>query len=483
VLFWAPGVILAEVNDAFLDMTGFSRQEVLGMSWRELTPEEFHPVSLRAIEELTTRGEATPFEKQYFRKDGSRWWGLFAPRVVGDEVVEFVLDITPRHVAEERLRESEERLRLIVENVRDYGIFTTNPQDQITEWFPGAAAVFGWTAEAAIGRPGSILFTPEDREAGVPEREVETARVRGKTPNVRWHLRRDGSRVFIEGSRTALYGVNGELRGFLIVGQDVTERRAAEERLRESAAQLRTLQAELLHVSRLSAAGEMAAALAHELNQPLTAITSAVRTAQRMLDRSPCQTELQEALDLAAEQALRAGQIVRHLREFVAKGEVEMRAEDLPGLIEEAAMLALAGTKTKGVAVKFRFDAALPPVLADRIQIQQVLVNLIRNGVEAMAEAENESGTAHRELVLTAASAGPGLVEVGVADTGPGLAPEVADRLFEAFASTKSGGMGIGLSISRSIVEAHGGRIWVESNGGGAVFRFTLSAGLLGRTD
>jgi two-component system sensor kinase FixL len=271
--------------------------------------------------------------------------------------------------------------------------------------------------------------------------------------------------------------------------RELLEARRASERahaeLRDSEARFRELQAKLLHVSRLSVAGEMAAALAHELNQPLAAVAGSVRAARRVLaasapGRPPPPVEVRDALDLAFEQSLRAGQIIKRLRGFVTKGgEAETRrAEDLPRLVEEAAALALVGAEAHGVAVAFCLDPALPPVLADRIQIQQVLVNLLRNAVEAMADGEGrDGGRRHRELVAAAAPAGPDAVEVSVADTGPGLAPEIAERPFEPFASTKPGGMGMGLAISRGIVEAHGGRIWAEPNpGGGAVFRFTLPA-------
>jgi C4-dicarboxylate-specific signal transduction histidine kinase len=263
----------------------------------------------------------------------------------------------------------------------------------------------------------------------------------------------------------------------LLEARRASEQSSAE--LRRSEARFRELQAELLHISRLSAAGEMAAALAHELNQPLTAVASAVGTARRMLAASPdrlaAQADVCEALDLAAEQALRAGQIIKHLRALVAKGEAEQQAEDLRQLIEEAATLALAGAKD--VAIGFRLAPALPSVLVDRLQIQQVLVNLIRNAVEAMADEGARGRREHRELVVSAASVDPDTVEVSVADTGPGLAPEVAEDPFEAFTSTKPDGMGIGLSICRTIVEGHGGRIWAEPNpGGGTVLRFNLPA-------
>jgi two-component system sensor kinase FixL len=258
------------------------------------------------------------------------------------------------------------------------------------------------------------------------------------------------------------------------VAVDITERQATEARLQE-------LQAELLHVSRLSAAGEMVAALAHELNQPLTAISSTLEAARLMLaalapqDREATK-EVQEAMDLAAVQALRGGQIIRRLREFVSRGEADQRLQDTSKLIEEAGTLALVGTRENGIQASFRLAPQLPPVLVDRIQIQQVLLNLIRNAVEAMTQEGAAAGEApRRELVVTAVSTSPDEVEVSVADTGPGLSPEIAGRLFEPFVTTKPGGMGVGLSISRTIIEAHGGRLWAEPNpGGGTVFRFTL---------
>jgi PAS domain S-box-containing protein len=241
IMFWGPGFRLTEVNDAFLNMTGFSREEAIGLTWRDLTPEEFHPASLKAVEEVTGLGESTPYEKQYFRKDGSCWWGLFAARKVGNEVVEFALDVTQRKLAEAALRETEQRFRLVVENARDYAILITDERDRITDWFPGATNVFGWSAEEVVGQPSDILFTPEDREEDVPEWEVDTARREGAAPNVRWHLRKDGQRVFIEGQTVALHHPDGSLRGFLKIGQDVTARHDAEDALRESERRFRTL--------------------------------------------------------------------------------------------------------------------------------------------------------------------------------------------------------------------------------------------------
>ncbi len=235
VLFWGRGFGLKEVNQAFLAMTGFSHEEALGMNWRELTPREFHPASERAVAQIEATGRADRYEKQYFRKDGSRWWGLFAPRRLPDgDVVEFVLDISGRRWNEQALRESEERFRLIVENARDYAIFTTDREGLITDWHKGAEAVYGWSRQEVLGRPLEITFTPEDNIEGQARKEMELASWQGSAPNVRWHMRKDGSRVFIDGIETALHDEHGGVRGYLKIGQDVTERRRAEQALAAS---------------------------------------------------------------------------------------------------------------------------------------------------------------------------------------------------------------------------------------------------------
>jgi two-component system sensor kinase FixL len=256
----------------------------------------------------------------------------------------------------------------------------------------------------------------------------------------------------------------GTQRLFTGFVRDLTERRKTEERLE-------TLQSELIHVSRVSAMGTMASTLAHELNQPITAIANyaeAIRDllAQPVPDDLPM---IREALDDTAREALRAGHIVRRLRDFVARGEVEKTIEKLPTLINEAAVLGLLGAREKGVEAVFDLDPYASPVLVDKVQIQQVLINLIRNAVEAMSHADE------RRLTITSRLDNPGFVRVIVADSGPGVAPDMADQLFTAFVSTKADGMGLGLSICRTIVEANGGKIWMEPRaGGGTEFHFTL---------
>jgi two-component system, LuxR family, sensor kinase FixL len=227
-----------------------------------------------------------------------------------------------------------------------------------------------------------------------------------------------------------------------------------------------------VHMTRLSAMGEMASALAHELNQPLSAIANYLGGASRLMEnQNSADARVKDAIAKSAEQAVRAGDIIRRLRDFLTRGEGERSVESLSKLVQEACTLALVGAKEYGVRVRYMLDPEVDGVIVDRVQIQQVVLNLVRNALDAMREQDGR-----RELVVSTA---PGeeeeLALISVADTGPGLDPAARDRLFQPFVTTKAEGMGVGLSISRTIVEAHGGRIWTEPNPeGGAIFRFTV---------
>jgi PAS domain S-box-containing protein len=240
-----------------------------------------------------------------------------------------------------------------------------------------------------------------------------------------------------------------------------------------SDAHAQQLQLEFFHAARLNAAGQLAAALAHELNQPLTAAANSFSAARRLIGRNGPKTitRVAEVMSEAAEQTLRAGQIIRRLRDFVTRGKTEKQIEDVATVIEEASALALTDAKSLGVQVRFHLDPNVSGAFIDRIQIQQVLINLIRNAVEAMAESDR------RELEVTTLLLEDEMIEIAVADSGPGVSRNVEDRLFQPFVSTKRGGMGLGLSICRSIVEAHGGKLGSSSGQqGGAVFRFTVAS-------
>jgi PAS domain S-box-containing protein len=253
---------------------------------------------------------------------------------------------------------------------------------------------------------------------------------------------------------------------------DANKRLLAEKLEREQAdLRFQKLQNELSRAARFTAAGQMAAALAHEISQPLTAVVNSVNAAKRLLARGGQVNFLtaQEVTDEAAEQALRASEIVRSLRQLVSRGEMERRIEALPSMIEEASALVLNSIAPLAGRLRFEFDDGARNVLVNRVQIQQVIVNLIRNAFEAMADQEP------REVTLATRVLDDETIEIAVADIGSGISGDIAGRLFEPFVSSKHDGMGLGLSISRSIIEAHDGQLIAEPNpGGGTIFRFTL---------
>jgi len=338
----------------------------------------------------------------------------------------------------------------------------------VMQYFSSAAErLFGYLPTEAIGHNVNILMPSPYREShdGYLERYLTTGerRIIG-IGRVVVGQRKDGSTFPMELAVGEMK--SGSRRFFTGFIRDLTERQKTETRLQE-------LQSELVHISRLTAMGEMASTLAHELNQPLSAISNYLKGSRRVLGSMSDERSimLRDALDKAADQAIRAGQIIRRLRDFVARGESERRVESIAKLVEEASALALVGVKDRGIRVQFRFDPSVDLVLADRVQIQQVLLNLIRNAMDAMETA------ATRGLVISVSPAEDNQVEISVADTGSGIDAEVARQLFQPFVTSKRHGMGVGLSISRTIVEAHGGQIWAEANpGGGTVFRFTLAA-------
>ncbi len=234
---------------------------------------------------------------------------------------------------------------------------------------------------------------------------------------------------------------------------------------------MHVMQAELIHISRVSAMGTMASTLAHELNQPLAAVMNYVAGSRRMLARADLTTppEILDALDAARANAQRAGDIVRRLRDLVARGEVNRQVEDLPALIDDALKLGMVDAASSGVDCLLRLDPAVTAVLVDRVQIQQVLINLVRNAMEAMQHSPKKL------ITIASHRLNDDMIEVMVIDSGPGIDPATMALLFSPFNTSKSNGMGIGLSISRTIIEANGGSI-TGSNGtdGGAIFRFTM---------
>lgn len=392
-------------------------------------------------------------------------------------------DTHPNHRSE-----SEAHLRSILATVPD-AMVVIEEGGHILSFSAAAEKMFGYKESEVVGENVSMLMPSPDRERhdGYLENYRRTGDRKiigiGRVTTAR---HRDGYTFPIELSvGEAWIGKRRIFTGFI---HDITQRQQFESRLQD-------LQAELAHVGRISEMSSFASSLAHELNQPLTAVANYCEAANDLLSRNAealrlaleiidtdteqaramlstnyetLQTVL-EALDDAAQQAIRAGQIVRRLRDFMSHGDTEQRVESLARLVSEANALALVGSREQGIEVQVQLDGGADQVFVDRIQIQQVLTNLIRNGIDAMIDSLGRSLTIRSE-------AGPeGFVTVAIEDTGSGISENLTQLLFQPFVTSKPTGMGVGLSICRTIVEAHGGRIWFEGReGGGTIFRFTL---------
>lgn len=450
---------------------GWNEEEILGRGAAVFYPHD-EVVRGKPQADLDCARAKGRFQEESWRlrKDGSEFLADVTITPLYDEdgrlrgFGKVVRDITDAKAAERAIEKREAQLNSILATVPD-AMVVIDAEGAMLSFSHAAQRMFGYEEAEVLGRNVSMLMPSPDREAhnGYVARYLETgkAHIIGSTRRV-MGCRKDGTLIPHElaiGEATG--GGERVFTGFM---RDLTADEA-------TAAHLRDLQAELIHVSRVSAMGAMASTLAHELNQPITAVVNYVQIAHVLLEDPDPQTiaEVREALADAASESLRAGQIVRRLRDFVARGEVQKQVEDLPKLIEEACSLGLVGLSEQGIQTRLELDPAATPVLADRVQIEQVLVNLIRNAAEAMADSPV------RELTISSVRDRSAMVRVTIADTGPGLAEEVASQLFQAFLSTKTEGMGLGLSICRTIVEAHGGKIWVDTPpGGGTRFHFTL---------
>ena len=354
------------------------------------------------------------------------------------------------------------RLESTINAVPD-AIITIDERGLITFFSTAAERMFQYKAEEVIGQNVKLLMpSPFKAEHdGYLERYLRTGEKRiigiGRIVVGR---RKDGSTFPIELAVGEALAKGKHIFTGLI--RDISDRQETERRLHD-------VQADLMHVSRLSAMGELASALAHELNQPLTAIGNYLLAAQQLIERGPEHAKrASEIIGKSVDQAMRAGQIIRQLRNFVQKREVERAPAEIGKVIDEASALAFVGIKEKGIHVAIERLEDLPEVALDRIQIQQVLINLIRNAIDAM------EGQGRRELTIRTARDN-GAVRISIIDTGSGISPDMEAKLFKAFATSKATGMGIGLTISRNIMEAHNGRLWFEPNpAGGAIFHMTL---------
>ena len=351
------------------------------------------------------------------------------------------------------------RLAAIIE-LSDDAIIAKDLNGVILSWNRAAERLFGYTASEVFGQPITVIFPPDriDEEAVILDRirrgevvdHYETAR-----------HRKDGQIISVSATISPIRDASGKIVGASTILRDLTRRNARDQRIQE-------LQSELAHVQRLNELGQVVSTLVHEINQPLTAIGSYVNACRRLVTTGD-RERIQSALERIADQTDRTRDIVQRIRDFVKKREVQMRAENLAQVIEEAIELTRTSITDTGMTLGIQIEQTGLEVEIDKVQVQQVLFNLLRNGIEAMQDQPR------RELVVTTSRVQEGMVEISVADTGPGLPEEVRKRLFQPFVTTKASGMGVGLSVCRAIVEAHRGRLWADDNpSGGTIFRFTV---------
>lgn len=508
-----PELTIVDASDAYLRATLAERRSIVGRQLFDVFPDNPDDSNATGVRNLRAslervlkfrRADPMPVQKYDVRRPDGRfeeryWSALNKPVLNGTGAVEWIIhrveDVTEivrlkseraeidalireqqllvgelrttndELAASQRdLKSREALLRAIVTTVRD-AIVVIDEGGIIQQFSGNAERLFGFPSGEVQGRNVSMLMPePHRNEHDGYLRRYLTTGERRMIGVGRFVVgqRKDGTtfpmdlsvgEVVLEGKR--------QFVGFV---RDLSEHHEREQLLHE-------VQSELLHMSRLSTMGQMASTLAHELNQPLAAISNYLQGSRRLLEQASDErsAHLRDALDKAGEQALRTGQIIRRLRDFVARGEPEWRIESIKRLVEEASALALVAAKEHAIRVTFQLDSSHDLVLVDKIQVEQVLLNLLRNALEAMETSER------RELVISTAPTADDMIAISVADTGTGIKPDVMAQLFQPFVTTKREGMGIGLSISRTIVESHGGEIKAEPNpGGGTIFHFTL---------
>jgi PAS domain S-box-containing protein len=469
VIFWDLDGRIIEANDAFLKMLGYDREDLASgkVNRTDLTPPEWRQRDLTTAEELKRMGTVQPFEKEYFRKDGSR-----VPVLVGGTMLEhdrnqgvgFVLDLTERKRAEEALRQSEERFRTLVQFSFDV-YWETDAQHRFTHQEFAEELADAPARGSEIGkRRWEVPYLEPDEEAWRKHRETLAAHL----PFRDFELARpapDGGKRYVSVSGLPVFDKTGRFIGYRGVGRHITERRRAEEAMR-------AMQAELAHANRVTTMGQLTASIAHEVNQPIAATVTNAQAALRWLSAQPPDLdEVGNSLRRIVEDGKRAGNVIGGIRALINKVPPRKDRFDLNEAILDMVTLTRSEMLKHGILPQTELAPALPKVKGDRTQLQQVILNLIVNAIEAMSS----SYTRPNELGIRTEIDVTGAVLVTISDSGPGLGTEELEQVFQAFYTTKAKGMGMGLAICRSMVEAHGGRMWASNNESrGAVFRFTL---------
>jgi PAS domain S-box-containing protein len=458
---------ILEANDAFLSIVGYDREDLAGgrVRWADLSPPEWRERDLLTRSLLDTTGIVPPFEKEYLRKDGSRVPVLVGATLFkqgGGEGVAFVLDLTERKRAEEALRESERSLRAAIDGIPGF-IASVSPDGEL-EAVNRQILEYGGQSLEELRKWGTNGTIHPDDFPHVAE--VFTKSIAAGIPYlIEQRIRRfDGEYRWFDNRGVPLRDDSGRIIRWYVLLTDIEDRRQALARLQE-------MESDFAHINRVSTMGELAASLSHEILHPIATARNNARAGMRFLEMNPPNLgEAREALACVVRDADRARDIVGRLRDHVKKAPPRKERFDLNAAIDEVLVLVQSVTHRNRVSVQTRLADGLLVVMGDRIQLQQVLLNLILNAAEAMGSVEEGA----RDLIISTEQGQSGVL-VTVRDSGPGIDPAHLDRVFDAFYTTKSSGTGMGLSICRSIIEAHGGKLWVEANEPhGAVFQFTL---------
>jgi two-component system, LuxR family, sensor kinase FixL len=465
--------IVTAWNAAAERVFGYRSDEIMDHPLAMLIPPSRRDGDAETIQRVARGETLTHYRTQRLRKDGAVLdvsLTLSPIRDASGAIIgasKIVDDVTEQMLNERLMRRLEahrDYLADLVESSND-AIIAGTLDGRIASWNKAAERMFGFTAREVVGLSLSALSAPDGREES--EEIFQQLMKTGDAVHYETDLvRKDGTPMLAAVAASLVRNREGEVRGLSAIMRDVTEERAAEERHK-------AVQAELIHLSRWNTMGMMASTLAHELNQPLTAAVNYVRAGRRLMDTEGADMKrIGEFLDKAVDETKLAGGIIRSLRDFIDKRETQRALEDMNHVVEEAISLSGAMASDSVVDVETDLAPSLPPIVMDKIQVEQVLLNLIRNAMDAIGDQDT------KRLAVQTAPGEPGFVVISVLDNGPGIASEIAGQLFQPFITTKEKGMGVGLTICQSIIEGHGGRIWAEENKpAGTVFRFQLPVG------
>ena len=469
IFIWHADGRVLDANDEFLRIVGYSRDDLTSgrLRWTDFTLPEVRERDLRVLEELRQGGKTTATERELLRKDGARvpvlTGGTMFEGAPPNEGVAFVADLTELKRAEEAVRESERESRLILETIPGL-VATLTPTGEVDAVNHELIAFCGQPLEAMKEWGTNGTVHPDDLPHMGPI--FVNAIASGEPYDFEARIRRfDGEYRWMQVRGLPLRDTSGRIIHWYVLLSDIDARKRAED-------SIATARSELARVARVMTMSAVTASIAHEVNQPLSGIITNASTSLRMLDASPPNIDgARETARRTIRDGQRAADVIARLRAMFSKREFTLESMDMNEAMREVIALSLSDLQRNRVAIQVELAERLPFIMGDRIQLQQVFLNLLRNASESMANVEDRP----RQLVVRTEPEGLTAVRITVRDNGVGLDPESIHKLFNAFYTTKQGGMGIGLSVSASIIERHNGRIWAEPNeGSGATFAFTI---------